>query len=214
MCLNKQSHALERINVNRASISVVVPIVATLLAGCGSSSKSSSNPTATAAAQATSTASATSSTPAATSSTPAAEGASVTTKHNKLGAILAAGPKKLTVYLFEADTGTTSSCTGACATVWPPVTTSGHPRASGGAASRLLGTVKRPGGTMQVTYKGHPLYYYTQDSSKGQTNGEGSKGFGGDWYLVQPTGANLEPHAGSSSSPSPSPSPASGGYGY
>jgi predicted lipoprotein with Yx(FWY)xxD motif len=115
----------------------------------------------------------------------------ITTKHNgKLGTILAYGKKKLTVYLFEGDKGKTSSCTAACATVWPPVT--GKPNAAGGAMSSELGTIKRPDGSTQVTYKGHPLYLYAKDGDAGDAYGEGIKSFGAEWYALAPSGKKVD----------------------
>lgn len=164
--------------------------VAALLAGCGSSSSSSSSSTAASAPAGTAS---TQSTPASTSTTAASgSGVSVETKHAKLGTILAAGPKKLTVYMFEADKGTTSSCSGACAKVWPPVTTSGAPTAAGSAVSADLGTTKRPDGSEQVTYKGHPLYFYDDDKDSGDAYGQGSKAFGAGWYVLKPNGSKLD----------------------
>jgi predicted lipoprotein with Yx(FWY)xxD motif len=156
-----------------------------LLAGCGSSSSSSSS----------SAASAPASTPTqstAASTTAASSGVAVQTKHAKLGTILAAGPKHLTVYLFEADKGTTSACSGACAKVWPPVTTEGKPTASGGAVSADLGTTMRSDGTEQVTYKGHPLYFYDDDKDSGDAYGQGSKAFGASWYVLKPNGSKVD----------------------
>lgn len=160
-----------------------------LLAGCGSSSSSSSSTAASTPATTPSTQST-----AASTSTTAASGAgvSVETKHAKLGTILAAGPKKLTVYMFEADKGTTSSCSGACAKVWPPVTSTGAPVASGSAVSADLGTSKRPDGTEQVTYKGHPLYFYDDDKDSGDAYGQGSKSFGAGWYVLKPSGSKID----------------------
>lgn len=163
--------------------------VVALLAGCGSSSSSSSS-------TAASTPAATASTPstAASTSTTAATGpgVAVESKHAKLGTILAAGPKKLTVYMFEADKGTTSSCSGACAKVWPPVTSSGAPTAAAGAVSADLGTTMRSDGTEQVTYKGHPLYFYDDDKDAGDAYGQGSKAFGASWYVLKPNGSKLD----------------------
>ena len=118
----------------------------------------------------------------------------VTTKHNaKLGTILAAGPKRLTVYLFEADKPRVSHCTGACASVWPPVT--GKPRAAGTAISADLGTITRPDGKTQVTYKGHPLYFYIKDikdGDAGDTYGEAIKAFGAEWYVLARSGKKVD----------------------
>ena len=160
----------------------LLSISALALAGCGSSKSKSTQAAAPATPASTS-----SSTPA-----PAAAGTVITAKHNKLGTILAAGPKKLTVYLFEADKGTTSACSGACAHAWPPVTTSGSAQATGAALSSDLGTTKRPDGTEQVTYKGHPLYYFIKDGDAGDAYGEGSKAFGASWYVLTPKGTKVD----------------------
>jgi predicted lipoprotein with Yx(FWY)xxD motif len=72
------------------------------------------------------------------------------------------------LYLFEADTGTTSTCTGACAQVWPQLLTSGPaPVATGAAQASLVGTSPRSDGTRQITYDGHPLYYFAGDKAPG-----------------------------------------------
>jgi predicted lipoprotein with Yx(FWY)xxD motif len=117
----------------------------------------------------------------------------VGSKHSgKLGTILDAGPKHLTVDLFEADKGTKSSCTGACAHVWPPVQSSGAARAAGAAQSGDLGVTTRADGTKQVTYKGHPLYYFARDGDAGDAYGEGSKAFGASWYVLAPSGNKVD----------------------
>jgi predicted lipoprotein with Yx(FWY)xxD motif len=79
--------------------------------------------------------------------------------------------KGITVYLFEKDTRAASTCYGPCAKTWPPVLTSGSPVATAGARSSLLGTIKRTGGKLQVTYAGHPLYYFSASTEPGQVNG-------------------------------------------
>jgi predicted lipoprotein with Yx(FWY)xxD motif len=163
---------------------------ALLAAGCGSSSKSTS---ATSAAAAYPTASEQSSSTAAATTSASGAGVAVTVKHaSKLGTILAAGSKKLTVYMFEGDKGAASSCSGACASVWPPVTTSGGPTASGAANSADLGTITRSDGTTQVTYKGHPLYFFAKDKDSGDAYGQGVKGFGADWYVLSPSGSKVD----------------------
>jgi predicted lipoprotein with Yx(FWY)xxD motif len=89
------------------------------------------------------------------------------------------------VYLFEKDEGGESYCSGACAAVWPPLETSTAPRAGAGIQGAALGTIKRSDGDMQVTYHGHPLYYYAADASTpGKTEGEDIEQFGSGWYLV------------------------------
>jgi predicted lipoprotein with Yx(FWY)xxD motif len=116
----------------------------------------------------------------------------ITTKQNKLGTILGAGPKRLTVYLFEGDKGSGSSCSGACAAVWPPVTATGRAQAMGGASAAKLGTITRSDGTTQVTYNGHPLYYFAKDGDAGDAYGQGIKGFGAGWYVLSPSGSKID----------------------
>lgn len=161
--------------------------IALVMAGCGGSNTSSSRSAAPSSSgsggaygQSTS-----------TSTSSAASTAMIATKqHGKLGTILAYGPKKLTVYLFEADKPGSSSCSGACARAWPPVT--GKPQAGGGAMSADLGTITRPDGTMQVTYKGHPLYLFVKDKDDGDAYGEAVNAFGAEWYVLAPSGKKVD----------------------
>lgn len=157
------------------------------------------------------------STPAGTSpSTPvAASGASgsaavISTASGADGTYLV-GPSGKAVYLWMADTSSTSTCSGACAAAWPPVTTNGAPTASGAAVAKDLGMTKRSDGTEQVTYDGHPLYYYAGDGAAGQTNGQGNDGFGALWWLVAPSGSAIT-KAASSGGAAPSSSNGYGGY--
>ena len=169
-------------------------LLALALAGCGGSGTTSSStsgasaPGGSAYPQSTAT---TTSAPA-----PAASGSGVATVYvthsGELGSILVAGPKRRTVYLFAADTGPTSTCSSACAEVWPPVTTSGNPKAAGGTVSANLGTITRSDGTKQVTYKGHPLYYYVGDPNSGDTSGQGINSFGAPWYVLSPSGSAVK----------------------
>jgi predicted lipoprotein with Yx(FWY)xxD motif len=96
------------------------------------------------------------------------------------------------LYLWEADKNGTSTCTGACAAAWPPVTTSGPAQAGSGVDKSLLGTVKRADGTEQVTYNGHPLYYFAGDSGPGMAKGQGSKDFGASWYVLNAKGSKID----------------------
>ena len=102
-----------------------------------------------------------------------------------------------TLYLFQKDSGTTSTCTGACATFWPPLIAPGAPTSGSGANASLIGTTKRQNGTSQVTYNGHPLYLYTGDHNPGDTNGQGVVAFGAGWFALSPSGSQV---AGSGSS--------------
>jgi predicted lipoprotein with Yx(FWY)xxD motif len=119
--------------------------------------------------------------------------ATVKTRHGKLGTFLVDG-KGRTLYLFEKDKSAKSTCSGACATAWPPLTTTGKPKASGSAKASLLGTSKRSDGTTQVTYKGHPLYFFIQDKKAGDTKGQRVDGFGAEWYVLGASGKKLEGH--------------------
>jgi predicted lipoprotein with Yx(FWY)xxD motif len=96
-----------------------------------------------------------------------------------------------TLYRFVADKGAKSTCSGECARDWPPLTTTSKPRATGGAKAALLGTTKRSDGKLQVTFAGHPLYYFAGDSGPGKTSGQGSSAFGAYWWVVGPSGAAI-----------------------
>src|SRR3954451_25496164 len=96
------------------------------------------------------------------------------------------------LYLFEKDKGTASTCYGACAGVWPPLLTKSKPVAVRGAAAGKLGTTKRKDGTLQVTYKGHPLYLYVGDTRSGQTSGQNLDQFGAEWYVLSTAGVKVE----------------------
>jgi predicted lipoprotein with Yx(FWY)xxD motif len=98
-----------------------------------------------------------------------------------------------TLYLFEADRATTSTCAGGCAQVWPPLVTDGSaPTASGSVQATLLGTTLRTDGTQQVTYNGHPLYYFAGDKAPGDVRGQGLNQFGAKWYVVAPGGDKID----------------------
>ena len=105
-----------------------------------------------------------------------------------------------TLYLWAADTGSTSTCTGSCASAWPPVTSGATPTAGSGVTASQLGLTKRSDGTEQATYDGHPLYYFTGDTAAGQTNGQGSTGFGAAWWIVSPAGSAITTSTGSGAS--------------
>jgi predicted lipoprotein with Yx(FWY)xxD motif len=137
-------------------------------------------------------------------------GTVITTRTGTDGTFLADGSGH-TVYLWVKDPMGKSVCSGSCAGAWPPVPAGGTVTASGGAKSADLGTITRSDGTKQVTYDGHPLYYFAGDSAAGQTNGQGSDGFGAKWWLVAPSGTQL---TGSSGSGAATPTSGSGGYGY
>jgi predicted lipoprotein with Yx(FWY)xxD motif len=115
---------------------------------------------------------------------------SVGVTHSQLGSILVDGHGH-SLYLFERDRNGKSSCYGGCAGEWPPLIASGKPHAKSGVKAAWLGRTKRRDGRWQVTYRGHPLYTFSGDTSRGQTNGEGLDDFGGWWYLLSPAGAKV-----------------------
>ena len=122
-------------------------------------------------------------------SSPAGARATIAVASNaKLGQILVDGAGK-TLYLFVADTGSSSTCYTSCAQLWPPVLTSGPPQAGSGATASLLGTTTRTDGKTEVTYGGHPLYYFVSDKQAGDATGQGVDSFGALWWVVSPSGA-------------------------
>ena len=150
---------------------------ALIVAGCGgssSSSYSSTQPNKTTASNAAGSAN--------------TAGATVAAAGNpELGTVLV-DSQGFTVYNFAKDRGTMSSCYGACAEFWPPVTTEGAPSSGGGAQSSKLGTTKRKDGTVQVTYAGHPLYTFAEDQQPGEANGNGITAFGAVWNALNQSG--------------------------
>ena len=125
------------------------------------------------------------------SAAPAAPGSAVNVRQTSLGQVLV-DARGMTLYLFEADNGTTSACYSTCAQNWPPLHTKGTPVGGSGTMAALLGTTARKDGTAQVTYNGHPLYFFVGDSKPGDTHGEGINAFGGGWDVVSPAGAKIE----------------------
>jgi predicted lipoprotein with Yx(FWY)xxD motif len=115
-----------------------------------------------------------------------AGGATVATHASRYGRILTDGSGR-TLYLFTHDPRGRSACGGACAKAWPPVLTGAAPRAVRGARPGLLGTTHRRAG-VQVTYGGHPLYYYVGDRRPGEILCQNVVQFGGTWLVVTPSG--------------------------
>ena len=112
---------------------------------------------------------------------------SVAAATSNLGTILTDAQGR-TLYLFTKDASGSSSCTGTCLSVWPPADATGGAQAGSGVSASLLGTIT---GGAQITYNGHPLYYYVGDNKRGDTNGQDLNQFGGSWYVVSPTGAQV-----------------------
>src|SRR4051812_40276849 len=115
-----------------------------------------------------------------------------------------------TLYLFQADKGTKSACTGACAAEWPPARVAGKPVAGSGITASKIGTSARSDGLPQLTYNGHPLYWFTNDKKPSDASGQGLSDFGASWYVVSADGTMVSRSAWGSSSGSSS----GGGGGY
>jgi predicted lipoprotein with Yx(FWY)xxD motif len=148
------------------------------------------------------TSSSTSSQGGGSSASPAAAGSGTTTvetHRGPLGTFLTDGSGR-TLYLFEADHGSRPTCTGPCATAWPPFTAQGPVRAGGQVRAGMVATAHEADGAQQVTYAGHPLYFFAGDQGAGQTTGQGSTGFGALWWVVSPTGRAITDAPGGSSS--------------
>ena len=152
-----------------------------LIAACGGSSGSSSSASA-GAYKAPASASA--------SSAPAASSVKLTTVKGPMGTYLV-GSSDRALYLWVADGTGRSSCAGQCAKFWPPLLASSTPQVAGAVKASDITLIKRADGAMQVAYKGHPLYYFLEDSKSDPTKGQGNDGFGAKWWLVTPSGAAI-----------------------
>jgi predicted lipoprotein with Yx(FWY)xxD motif len=149
---------------------------------------------------------ATAATSTTTPKTASGQAATVGVSNTGIGQVLV-DSQGFTVYLFKADQGTKSACTGACAAAWPPLLATGKPTAGGGANAALLGTTTRPEGKTQVTYNGHPLYRFAQDTKAGEANGQGVSAFGAAWFALDSAGNQASGTSSSSTS-------GGGGLGY
>jgi predicted lipoprotein with Yx(FWY)xxD motif len=149
--------------------------VAVAVAGCGGGSSNSGSGSAYGR-------------PASAGTGPAA--AKVATRRTKLGTVLVDG-RGHTLYLFEKDKGMASSCYGACASVWPPLTTGRHATGAGLRHARLA-TSRRHDGKTEVTVDGRPVYTYAGDRRPGDVTGQGLDQFGAEWYALAPNGHKID----------------------
>jgi len=167
-----------RSTISLASATAV--LVTLVVAGCGSSGGSNPNG---------------SSAPPKTAN---GQSATVGVANQKLGKILVDSQGR-TLYLFQRDSGTKSTCTGGCAVDWPPLRAPGMPTVGGGANASIVATSARSDGKPQVTYNGHPLYRFSGDPGPNDTNGQGVNAFGGLWYALSSSGNEITTSAGSAS---------------
>ena len=177
--------SLDQLPTRFARVAVPVALVAALAAACSSTPLPAGPAVSSAGASA--------------SSTTASAAVTIGTQSGAHGTYLTDGAGRA-LYLFMSDTATTSTCSGACATAWPPLTATGTPAVSGSATASKLGSLTRADGTVQVTYGGHPLYYFAADTAPGQTKGQGKNGFGALWWLVDPAGSAITGASPSASS--------------
>jgi predicted lipoprotein with Yx(FWY)xxD motif len=153
-------------------------LVALAVAGCGSSGGSNASG---------------SSAPPKTAN---GQSATLGVANENLGKILVDSQGR-TLYLFERDSGTKSTCTAACAIEWPPLLSTGKPTVGAGANASIVATSARSDGKRQVTYNGHPLYLFSADRKPGDVNGQGVDAFGGLWYVLSSSGDEVTTSAGS-----------------
>jgi predicted lipoprotein with Yx(FWY)xxD motif len=114
-------------------------------------------------------------------------GLTIKTSNSPYGEVLFSKGERA-IYYFGKESTRRARCYGECAQAWPPVITRGRPQAGTGAKAALLGTTRRSDGRRQVTYDGHPLYFYVNDPP-GEVGCHNVEEFGGLWLAVQPTGS-------------------------
>ena len=100
-----------------------------------------------------------------------------------------------TLYLFAADTPTSSECAGSCASAWPTATVTGTPVACSRLSASLVTALTRADGTKQLEYNGHPLYTFKGDTAAGQANGECGTAFGAYRYVLDANGDQKRPRS-------------------
>lgn len=155
-------------------------------AGCGGSSSSSATPES--GTNASSSSSGGYGYGGGSSGSSSAQAVTLKAVSSPLGTILVDQEGK-TLYLFEADSKDKSNCSGGCLNLWPPIMAKGTATAGSGVTAGMIGTAT---GSSQVTYAGHPLYWFSGDTKAGDTNGEGLDDFGGEWYAISPAGTAVK----------------------
>ena len=148
---------------------------------------------------------------AATAKTSTGASATVGVAKSSVGSILVNSNGR-TLYLFKADVGMQSACTGACLTKWPPLLATGRSTAGAGLTASKLATITRSDGSRQITYNGHPLYLFVKDHKPGDVKGQGVIAFGAAWFALSPSGNQIS--ATAPGSPSGGSSGGGGAPGY
>jgi predicted lipoprotein with Yx(FWY)xxD motif len=163
-----------QINAMRAQAIPIAALATAVLAGCGSSSSANEDPPAQASAA-----------PAATVAK--SKGPKLRITDSDYGRILANGRSRA-LYLFTADKGESSNCSGDCAVAWPPYIVKRKPAAAAGVKPGKIGTTRRSDGRLQATYAGHPVYFYEADNEPGEVLCQAVNEFGGFWYVLRANG--------------------------
>jgi predicted lipoprotein with Yx(FWY)xxD motif len=163
----------------RIALSGVAAITVLAFAGCGSSDSNASG--------AESTAAETVPAEAPTTATPAANGPKIKLVDSDYGTILSNGRGRA-LYLFTADHGKGSNCSGDCASAWPPYIVKSTPVAGPGVKAGKIGATRRSDGRLQATYAGHPVYFYVSDNEPGEVLCQAVSEFGGYWYVIRASG--------------------------
>ena len=158
----------------RITFAGIAAVAVLAVAGCGSSDSSADGATTAAPAD-----------PPASAA--AAKGPRIKVVDSDYGQILSNGRGRA-LYLFTADTGKGSNCSGDCATAWPPYVVKSKPVAGEGVKAGKIGTTTRSDGRLQATYAGHPVYYYVSDNEPGEVLCQAVNEFGGYWYVVRASG--------------------------
>ena len=167
-----------------------------LVAACGTTTSTGSGGygPASAAPSPTEATETTGASPSPTTSAPASRpGTRIRVADSEFGPMLFATSGQA-IYLFDKEEGPRAECYGACAADWPPVLTDGEPHGVRGARQGLLGSTERRDGSVQVTYDGHPLYFYAHEDPW-QVLCHDFVEYGGTWFVVQPDGDAAPPTA-------------------
>jgi predicted lipoprotein with Yx(FWY)xxD motif len=174
------------------ALAAAVVVSASLLVGCGGGETTSPEAGGPASPAGEVTPSDPTTPPSSTPARGSTRGTVVRTSDSQFGEILFDGVGQA-IYLFEKEKTSKSECYGSCAEAWPPVLTRDAPVAAAGARADALGTTSRTNGTTQVTYAGHPLYYYAHEG-RDEVRCHNVREFGGLWLVVTPSG-KAAPHS-------------------
>lgn len=121
---------------------------------------------------------------------PSSQPASLSIASSRYGKIIVDSSGR-TLYLFDAERSTEPKCYGPCAAAWPPLSTATAPVSGSDLSQGLIATALRSDGSLQVTYNGHPLYYYVGDRAPGEIKCQAVFEYGGGWYVLDAQGNKI-----------------------